>query len=340
MGCVRGAGLGLPASARARARGDGGGRPRGHRAGARRLPPRQARRRGPRARRAPPAGHRRVHADPAARARPRPRARGARSCSRRYARDGLDGAGALRRLRADRLRLAARAGRRGLAHAAVQPGPDRRRRGRAGGQGGAAPARRHDGGEPRRRPARAGGLVDRAVPGHRAPAHRRHRPGRADPPGARAHRAHPHQGRRRGQGQAGAVRQAVLHRGRARGHVPAGRARATSTSPRSSRACVGGTTTAGTCWSRTRSSPRSPAARARWPTCRRAWSTCAACCPGSTVSADHQLPTAADRRFGANAVGSGAFCTETAIMGPRAGYILAAAARRFSAARARPSRRE
>ena len=43
---------------------------------------------------------------------------------------------------------------------------------------------------------------------------------------------------------------------------------------RSSRACAAATTTAGTCWSRTRSSPRSPAARARWPTSTPAWSTC------------------------------------------------------------------
>ena len=46
-----------------------------------------------------------------------------------------------------------------------------------------APARRHDDREHRRGAAGAGGLVDRAVPGHRAPADRRHRPRRAHPPG-------------------------------------------------------------------------------------------------------------------------------------------------------------
>ena len=85
-----------------------------------------------------------------------------------------------------------------LGHAAGQPGPDRRRRRRAGRRAVLHP---HVGTmvENRRRGAAgARGLVDLAVPGHRSPADRRHRPGRADPAGAGPDRAHPPQGRRRG----------------------------------------------------------------------------------------------------------------------------------------------
>jgi len=54
-------------------------------------------------------------------------------------------------------------------------------------------------------------------------------------------------------------------------------AAATWTSPPSSATCAAATTTAGTCWSRTPSSPRSPAARDRWLTSGRAPATCASC---------------------------------------------------------------
>ena len=60
--------------------------------------------------------------------------------------------------------------------------PRRRRARRARG---AAPARRHDGGDPRRRRPGAGRVGHPALPGHRPPADRRHRSAAAGPRGAR-----------------------------------------------------------------------------------------------------------------------------------------------------------
>ena len=59
--------------------------------------------------------------------------------------------GAVGGLRHGRLRQPTGAGREGLGHPAAQPGPDHRVDRRARHQGGAAPARGHDGGEHRRR---------------------------------------------------------------------------------------------------------------------------------------------------------------------------------------------
>ena len=185
--------------------------------------------------------------------------------------------GPVGRLRADRLRLAPRARRRRLAATVPQPRPGRCPGRRARHQGGAAPARRHDGGDRPGRAARARGLLDLAVPGHRTPADRGHRPGRAGRPGPRPDRAHALQGRRPRLRQEGAGRSPHLHRRGPGRHVPPARQRRRRRRGHRRSTCAATTTTAGTRSSRTRSSPSRRAARGRWPTSAPAWSTCGVC---------------------------------------------------------------
>ena len=218
---------------------DARGRPGRHRARARGLPARRARTRWPRRSPARPARRRRVHPAAAAPARPRPGARGGRAARRLRAPPartpwccppitGLDGYDEPPRARRDR-----------LAHAAGQPGPARPRWPPSTA---CTPCCTRTSAPWSRTPAEVqrvlDGLVDRALPGHRAPADRRHRPGRADPAGPGADRAHAHEGRRRGQGPAGAGRAADLHRGRRARACTARSAPATSTSRRSSGTCA------------------------------------------------------------------------------------------------------